>query len=393
MTSEPPTCPTRPAPVRDVATVVEARESGCTVRFLDGGGTAEARWADALRQRGVAVRPGHLVVVAACESVAAPDPATYEYEVVWRGPAVATVAALDGDRLTYTTGSPAVQTAIGTLRDTRPLEERQPIRVGQQVVVAPTTDNPEAVALLDVAADGLPLHPARLRAAILARAARPPAAGAAGADPRRIVAEGYDRMAERYARWAAEGLADGARPRYEAVFLGRLPAGARVLELGCGGGGPTTRRLAARFALTGIDLSARQIDLARANVPGAEFVHGDMTRVAFPPGSFDGVAAFYAFLHLPHGELAGLLRRIGAWLRPGGVLVATLAAGANRGTVEPDWLGVPMYFSGEDPADVRRFLHEAGLQVEALRGETILEDGRPTVFRWVVASRGGAGPQ
>jgi hypothetical protein len=112
-----------------------------------------------------------------------------------------------------------------------------------------------------------------------------------------------------------------------------------------------------------------------------------MTRVEFPPGSFDGVAAFYAFLHLPHGELLGLLRRIGGWLRPGGLLVATLAPGADRGTVEPDFLGVPMYFSGEAPEDVQRFLAEAGLRVEAFREETILEDGRPATFRWVVAHR------
>ena len=124
-------------------------------------------------------------------------------------------------------------------------------------------------------------------------------------------------------------------------------------------------------------------------MPGAAFILGDMTRVAFLPRSFDGVAAFYAFLHLPHGELPGLLRKIATWLRPGGVLVATLAAGADRGTVEPDWLGVPMYFSGEAPADVRRAL-AAGLRVEHFQDETILEEGRPTVFRWVVARSAGA---
>jgi SAM-dependent methyltransferase len=229
---------------------------------------------------------------------------------------------------------------------------------------------------------------------VLARAARSPAAGApAGAergDPRRIVAAGYDRMAERYASWATREVVDATRARYEALLLERLPAGARVLELGCGGGGPTTRRLAARFALTGVDLSARQIALARAAVPDAAFVHGDMTRVAFSPRSFDGVAAFYAFLHLPHGELPKLLREIAAWLRPGGVLVATLAAGADRGTIEPDWLGVPMYFSGEAPEDVRRALAAARLRIERFQEETISEDGRPAAFRWVVArSEGG----
>ena len=61
----------------------------------------------------------------------------------------------------------------------------------------------------------------------------------------------------------------------------------------------------------------------------------------------------------------------------------------DRGTVEPDWLGVPMYFSSESPEDTQRSLVAAGLRVEDFREETILEEGRPVVFRWVVAHRTG----
>src|SRR5262249_21439621 len=117
-------------------------------------------------------------------------------------------------------------------------------------------------------------------------------------DPRRVVAEGYDRMAERYAQWAYHEIVDEVRPRYTTPLLDALPAGARVLELGCGGGGPTTQALVARFRVTGVDISARQIQLARRHVPGATFIHQDMTRLDFPPASFDGVAAFYSFTHL-----------------------------------------------------------------------------------------------
>jgi SAM-dependent methyltransferase len=113
-------------------------------------------------------------------------------------------------------------------------------------------------------------------------------------DPRRIVAEGYDRVADRYAQWAYHEVVDEARPRYVALVLDSLPEGASVLELGCGGGGPSTRQLAARFSLTGVDISARQVELARQSAPGATFIHADMSRVEFPSSSFDGVVAFYA---------------------------------------------------------------------------------------------------
>ena len=41
----------------------------------------------------------------------------------------------------------------------------------------------------------------------------------------------------------------------EQELVARLPKGARVLELGCGAGVPDTQRLAARFQLTGVDVS------------------------------------------------------------------------------------------------------------------------------------------
>ena len=62
-------------------------------------------------------------------------------------------------------------------------------------------------------------------------------------------------------------------------------------------------------------------------------------------------------------------------------------AWADAGTVEPEWLGVPMYFSGYAAEDSREFLVVAGLEIETFQYETILEQGRPTRFLWVVARK------
>jgi SAM-dependent methyltransferase len=211
---------------------------------------------------------------------------------------------------------------------------------------------------------------------------------AEGVDPRKIVADGYDRIAERYAEWAdGSTVRDEARPRYTALLLERLAAGAAVLELGCGGGGPTTRQLAERFALTGVDISRRQLELARRRVPHAAFIRADMSRLDFPPSSFDGVAAFYSLTHLPHGELPALLERIAAWLRPGGLLVASMGAGEDTGAVERDWLRVPMYFSGYCADEGQRLVERARLEIVSACAETILEDGTPATFVWVVAQK------
>ena len=63
-----------------------------------------------------------------------------------------------------------------------------------------------------------------------------------------------------------------------------LPREAAVLDLGCGAGVPVTRWLSDKgFAVTGVDVSARQLDLARNYVPEATFIKADMTEVTFAP--------------------------------------------------------------------------------------------------------------
>lgn len=156
-----------------------------------------------------------------------------------------------------------------------------------------------------------------------------------------MVSRGYDLVAERYTEGAKRTR---ERDRYTRVVLEFLPPGALVLDLGCGAGIPTTRRLARRFRVMGVDVSGRGVELARGNVPGARFVRADMTALDVAPASFDAVTAFYSITHVPREEHAGLLRRIAAWLRPGGLLVAAMGAESVEGSVQEDWLGATMYF-------------------------------------------------
>lgn len=205
-------------------------------------------------------------------------------------------------------------------------------------------------------------------------------------DPKRIVEQGYDHVAEQYRDWVSRTRTD-ERTRYADLLAAQLPAGAAVLELGCATGLPTTRALAARFAVTGVDLSARHITMARANVPGATFIQGDMAALAFPPASFDAVLAFYSIIHVPRNEHAGLLARIAGWLRPGGWLVATMGADSTEAGYEADWLGAPMYWSHWDAATNRRLVEATGLAIVQAQNETADEDGVPVTFFWIVARK------
>ena len=203
-------------------------------------------------------------------------------------------------------------------------------------------------------------------------------------DPRtELVARGYDTMIDTWEAWAAQ-IEEDPRDEWAADLATRLPEDARVLELGCGGGTIETQELAARFRLTGLDLSERQLERARQRVPQAEFVHGDLTAVEFPPASFDAVVAFYSFNHVPRELLAPVFSRIRRWLVPGGWFMAALGTGDIEAWTG-DFLGAQTFFSSFPPATNTRLLRDAGLDVVRDEVVAIAEPEGPVRFQWILA--------
>ncbi len=203
-------------------------------------------------------------------------------------------------------------------------------------------------------------------------------------EPKRIVAEGYDTISERYLAWSALRPSE-TRLRYLGLALELIPAGSDVLELGCGAGIPMTAALAEVRTVTGVDISATQIEAARRNVPAATFTLADMTTLDYEPASFDAVVAFYALTHVPRDEQAGLLERIRRWLRPGGLFLASMGADDEPGDVEADWLGVDMYFSHFGAKANRRLVAKAGFVMDRSEIAVEPEDRHDARFLWVVA--------
>ena len=198
-----------------------------------------------------------------------------------------------------------------------------------------------------------------------------------------LVASGYDAMADTWETWSAK-VAEDPRAQWLDRLITRLPEGARVVELGCGNGTTETRLLAERFELTGVDLSVEQLRRARERVPRGTFVHADLTDVTFAESSLDAVCAFYVLNHVPRELLPELFGRVRAWLRPGGLFLATLGASDLEGW-EGEWLGVPMFFSGHDPAKNRELLGRFELIDDEV--VTIREPEGHVSFHWILARR------
>jgi SAM-dependent methyltransferase len=205
-------------------------------------------------------------------------------------------------------------------------------------------------------------------------------------DPRKeIVAAGYDRLADTYLEWGRQVTSD-PRERMFAAFMSRLPDGARVLDLGCGAGLPSTRALAKRFQVVGVDISPVQLELARRNVPAAAFIEGDITDVEFADSTFDGVAAFYAISHVPREEHRQLFTDVFRWLVPGGLFLATLGA-SDAPDWTGEWLGEPMFFSSHDADVNRQLLESAGFELLLDEVLETSEPGGDVSFLWVIAQK------
>jgi cyclopropane fatty-acyl-phospholipid synthase-like methyltransferase len=205
-----------------------------------------------------------------------------------------------------------------------------------------------------------------------------------------IVRDGYDQIAEHYMTAVARPRADEQRDAWTARLSKLLAPKSAVLDLGCGSAVPSTAALAsAGHRVVGVDISRRQIELARHNVPAATFVACDATDFTAEPGSFDAVMALYSLTHVPRDRYPMLFARIVEWLRPGGWLLASMGTSDQAGWNEENFLGFghASWTNGCDPTTSRTLLERAGFELERaeiIEYETPFGDER---WFWVLGRR------
>jgi len=127
-----------------------------------------------------------------------------------------------------------------------------------------------------------------------------------------VTAQAYDRFMGRFSEQLAARFVERAQVR----------AGQRVLDVGCGPGGLTTRLvdLLGAGAVSAVDPSAPFVAALRERLPGVDVRSAAAESLPFPDGSFDLVLA-QLVVHFMADPVAGL-SEMARVTRPGGVVAA-----------------------------------------------------------------------
>ena len=188
----------------------------------------------------------------------------------------------------------------------------------------------------------------------------------------------YDRDAVTYAARTVV-VPDSVRADMESLAT-RLGPGARVLEIGSGGGRDALLMEGLGLVVRRTDITPGFVALLRGQGHACDLLDPLVDDLASPDGPYDAVWANASLLHVDRADLPTVLTRLAHVTRPGGLLRASLKEGdgagwSTHGTISgrrhftywraPD-LEVATAGSGWRDVEVRRGL-------EGDRGETWLE--------------------
>ncbi len=203
----------------------------------------------------------------------------------------------------------------------------------------------------------------------------------------------YDRVTDGYReRWGDSFhlpviAADATLPQGIAsierrvAIEGGFNADSRVLDVGCGVGGPTLHIASLTGAhLVGINLVPKQIEIARSKTSEqglqdrVRFEVGDAMDMPFDDESFDGVTVFESGCHMPdklafYRECVRVLKRGGRFLGIDWMASAGLSRADNRRYIDPICRlhGIPGLIGVDS---FRTHTLAAGLRVDALEDLT-----------------------
>jgi len=184
----------------------------------------------------------------------------------------------------------------------------------------------------------------------------------------------YTREASAYA-----SRSEYSNSKHIEAFLSLLPAGAVILELGCGAGRDSEFMIGRGFEVRPTDGTPELAQAAeqRLGMPVATLLFADLDEES----TCDGIWANACLLHVPREDLPEVLLKIHAALKPGGAFYASFKAGETEGRDQFN-----RYYNYPSESSLREWYAAsawADVTITAEKGGGY--DGRPTDWLHVVA--------
>ncbi len=184
----------------------------------------------------------------------------------------------------------------------------------------------------------------------------------------------YDYIAE---QWHSNRRAQAYLERalgYVDRTLEGLPAGSKVLDLGCGTGEPIARHLLQKgFRVIGLDQSKPMLEIAKSVVPEAVLIHGDMVDIQLEE-KFAAAIAWDSIFHVERRFHSAIFRKIANAVEPDGRLLLSVGGSGVDGNdpasefglegFTSEMFGHTFFYSGYEPAVTRRLLEAEGFEID-----------------------------
>jgi cyclopropane fatty-acyl-phospholipid synthase-like methyltransferase len=184
-----------------------------------------------------------------------------------------------------------------------------------------------------------------------------------------FVRQQYNKLAENYS--AGRNLYKN--DKYLEKLSSLLTPNSTILDIGCGAGVPVDKYFLSRgHKVIGLDISEKQIELAKRNLPNGKFKVEDMSELKDKEYSVDAVVSFYAIFHTPRETHGDTLQKISSFLKTNGLLLITMGSSEWEGK-ENNFFGGEMYWSHYGKERNRQLVEEAGF---AILLDEIDESGR-----------------
>jgi cyclopropane fatty-acyl-phospholipid synthase-like methyltransferase len=180
----------------------------------------------------------------------------------------------------------------------------------------------------------------------------------------------YDYIAEQWHKnFRGQAYVDRTLSYVDKILEG-LPAGAKVLDFGCGTGNPIAKHIVERgFRVVGIDQSKALLEIAKTVVPNAKFIHADMIEMSLTE-KFAAIVAWDSVFHVERKHHSSIYHKLADSLESGGRLLLSVGGSgaepddSDAQGITSEMFGHTFFYDAYAPRIARELLEAEGFEIE-----------------------------